>query len=81
MSITKKTEQKSNDEEGMSFNQLIVGLQRPDVNDGSYFKKMPRFLKGGGSRLSKTVHFSNRVGPSSRSGSSMFLRGRPTRME
>jgi len=43
MSITKKAEQKSNDEEGMSFNQLIAGLQRPDVNDGSHFKKMPRF--------------------------------------
>jgi len=44
MSIKKKAEQKSNDEEGMSFNQLIAGLQRPDVNDGSHFKKNAKVL-------------------------------------
>ena len=29
--------------EGMSYNQLIAGLMRPDINDGTHFKKMPRF--------------------------------------
>jgi len=29
--------------EGMSYNQLIAGLQQPDIDDGAHFKKMPRF--------------------------------------
>ena len=43
MSIEKKSVQTSNESGGVSYNQLIAGLQRPDINDGSHFKKMPRF--------------------------------------